>query len=92
MKGFRDAGPHKRAMPKLLDLCEEASVARWTQDTDRLPTAAEALERMRTGGRPSKVRHPTEAHRRGETVPDGAPPRLGAPFRGRAIIGPTGSK
>jgi len=86
MKQFRGTGAHKRAMPRLLDICDEASVARWTQDTDRLPSPAEMVERMRAEGRISKVRRPSEPHRRGETVPGGAAPRMGAPFRGRAII------
>jgi hypothetical protein len=86
MKGFRNTGAHQRAMPRLLDMCDEASVARWTQDTDRLPSPAEMVERMRAEGRISKVRRPSEPHRRGDTVPGAAAPRMGGPFRGRAII------
>jgi hypothetical protein len=80
MKQFRDTGAHKPAMRRLLDLCEEASLTRWTQETAEVPTAAEMLDRLRTSGRISKVRHPTAEHDAGNTVPDGRPPRM-SPLR-----------
>ena len=83
MKQFRDASWHKKAMPRLLDYCEEASLARWTQDSADLPSAATMLERLRTTGRVSKVRHPTPGHAAGQTVPDGHAPRPGLPFSPR---------
>src|SRR5262245_56671979 len=55
MKRFRDADAHKTAMPKLLDICDEASLAHWTQDTDQVPEPARMLERMQAIGRLSKV-------------------------------------
>jgi hypothetical protein len=81
LKQFRDSGWHKAAMPKLLDWCSEASLARWTQDTAALPGAEEMLERLRSSGRISKVRHPTEGHAARLTVPDGRAPRPGLPIR-----------
>jgi hypothetical protein len=80
MKRFRDAGGHKKAMPRLLDICDEASLAHWTQDSGAVPDAPAMLERMQAIGRTSKVRHPTPEHRAGATVPDGRPPRPSRPF------------
>lgn len=83
MKRFRDTAAHKAAMPRLLDLCDEASLAHWTQETDRLPEPADMLERMRTIGRLSKVREPSPGQQAGRTVPDGHPPRPSRPFGAR---------
>jgi len=83
MKRFRDTDWHKRAMPKLLHWCDEASVARWTQDAPALPDRNAMLERMTAIGRVSKVRHPTAAHAAGKTVPDGRAPQPGLPMRPR---------
>ena len=80
MKRFRDSGWHHGAMRKLLDWCDEASLARWTQETADLPDAPTMVERVRTIGRTSKVRNPTPEHAAGQTVPDGGVPRTGAPF------------
>lgn len=83
MKRFRDTAAHKTAMPTLLDFCDEASLAHWVQDTDRLPDPAGMLERLHTAGRLSKVRHPSPGQQAGKTVPDGVPPRAGRPFHAR---------
>ena len=83
MKGFRDAAWHKRAMPKLLEWCDEASVARWSQEGAALPDRNAMLERMTTAGRTSKVRHPTAAHAAGQTAPDGRAPQPGLPVKPR---------
>src|SRR6202167_5201391 len=63
MNAFRTAGAHGQAMPKLLDWCDEASVAHWIQPTTELPTWLEAHRRMLAEGRLSKVSHPSPAHR-----------------------------
>jgi len=83
MRRFRDTAAHKATMPRLLDMCDEAAVAQWMQDDDRLPEPAEMLERVRSIGRLSKVRHPSPGHTTGSTVPDGQPPRATPPFRPR---------
>lgn len=62
MKAYMTAGHHRRAMPKLLDWCDEASVVHWTQDTPELPDWKEAHRRMVEEGRRSKVHHPSPAH------------------------------
>jgi hypothetical protein len=80
MKAFRDSGWHKPAMRKLLDWCDEASLARWTQPTDDLPNPAAMLEKLQSLGRTSKVRHPTTGHAAGQVVPDGRAPRPSRSF------------
>ena len=56
------SGAHKQAMVKLLDWCDEASVAHWEQEDLELVSWEAADCRMRETGRPSKVRHPSAAH------------------------------
>ena len=63
MRAFMLAGPHRRAMPKLLEWCDEASVVHWNQESPALPDWREAYRRMVEEGRPSKVNHPSPAHR-----------------------------
>ena len=62
MRSYMINGAHKRAMPHLLDWCDEASVAHWDQAEMELPPWAEADRRMRETGRPSKVRYPSPQH------------------------------
>lgn len=59
MRSYMMNGAHHRAMPKLLDWCDEASVVHWLQESDELPTIQEAHRRMQSEGRTSKVRHPS---------------------------------
>ncbi len=63
MRRYMTNGAHRVAMPKLMEWCDEASVAHWTQDVADPPTWQDADARMRTEGRPSKVRHPSLFHR-----------------------------
>jgi heme-degrading monooxygenase HmoA len=62
MRQYIVSGAHKEAMPKLLEWCDEASVAHWQQETSALPGWEEAARRMRSAGRISKVRHPGPHH------------------------------
>ncbi len=62
MRAYMISGAHKQAMPHLLEWCDEASVAHWTQEEDTLPSWTEADRRMRETGRISKVRHPSPQH------------------------------
>jgi hypothetical protein len=59
MRRFMTNGAHKRAMPRLLDWCDEASVAHWSQSEEALPSWTDADMRMRETGRASKVRNPS---------------------------------
>jgi heme-degrading monooxygenase HmoA len=62
MKAFMTGGAHRAAMPKLLEWCDEAAIAHWTQESDQEPDWEEAHRRMRGEGRASKVNHPSPAH------------------------------
>jgi hypothetical protein len=73
MRRFRNAGDHLKAMPRLLDWCDEASYTHWQKDDSAIPTATVAFERLRDIGKLSKVRHPSAAHTSGQTAPRGEP-------------------
>jgi heme-degrading monooxygenase HmoA len=66
MRAFMLSGPHRRMMPRLLEWCDEASVAHWTQDSLETPPWQEVHHRMRAQGRRSKVNHPSEGQLRFE--------------------------
>jgi heme-degrading monooxygenase HmoA len=55
MRAYRNAGAHRAVMPRLLDWCDEASVAHWSQDSTDIPDWQELHRRMVETGRPSKV-------------------------------------
>ncbi len=80
MAAFRRTAAHLKAMPKLLDWCDEASVATLAEDRLTPPDPAEAGLRLLQDGRISKVRNPTAAHGRGELWPDAILPRRGSPI------------
>ncbi|HXM99014.1 MAG TPA: hypothetical protein VN982_11115 [Candidatus Dormibacteraeota bacterium] len=61
MNAFRTGGAHRRAMPKLLNWCDEAAVVRWIQETPEIPSWQEVPQRMADGGKLSKVYHPSPA-------------------------------
>ena len=61
MKRFMISGNHRVAMPKLLSICDEASVARWHQDHSTIPSWDEVHRRMQQEGRASKVNSPSAA-------------------------------
>lgn len=62
MKTFMSAGAHGTVMRKLLDWCDEAALAHWTQESATLPTWEEGHRRLQQEGRRSKVHHPSAAH------------------------------
>ncbi len=62
MRAYRNTDAHKAAMPRLLDWCDEASIAHWLQPDATLPSWLEADKKMREIGRTSKVRHPSPHH------------------------------
>jgi heme-degrading monooxygenase HmoA len=50
MRAYRNSGAHVKAMSKLLNWCDEASFAHWTQEDATVPAGEVALERLRTMG------------------------------------------
>jgi len=82
MRRYMTTGSHKKAMPKLMDWCDEASVVHWEQSQAALPSWPEADQRMRAEGRASKVRNPSPHH----ATLSFRTPRLtgGGPIRPRA--------
>ncbi|MGD9721225.1 MAG: DUF3291 domain-containing protein [Pirellulales bacterium] len=62
MHAFRNHGAHQRAMPKLLEWCDEATYAHWLQDSAEPPELAGAYERLIRDGIVSKVKHPSPEH------------------------------
>ncbi len=62
MKAFRGAGPHAKAMPRLVEWCDEASYAHWTPMNGAIPGWSEAYEHLVSEGRLSRVAHPSRGH------------------------------
>ncbi len=62
MRAFMTSGHHAETMPRLRGWCDEAHVAHWEQESDELPSWAEAHRRLVTEGRRSAVEHPSPAH------------------------------
>ena len=62
MREYMVSGDHKVAMPKLMNWCDQASVAHWTSMSSEVPQWTEADHRMRTEGRPSKILYPAPGH------------------------------
>jgi antibiotic biosynthesis monooxygenase len=62
MNVYRTGGAHRKAMPKLLNWCDEAAVVHWAQDSPEIPLWPEAHQHMAEKGRLSKVNHPSAAH------------------------------
>ena len=67
MHAFMRSGSHGAVMPKLQDWCDEASLVDW--EGDALPEWDQAEAQLRSTGRLSRVRHPSPAQARGETLP-----------------------
>ena len=68
MRGYRNSGIHLRAMPKLLHWCDEASFAHFEQPEDPAPDGAAAFDRLKQGGKLSKVAKPSPRHQSGAMV------------------------
>jgi len=63
MKAFMLDGAHGLAMRKLLNWCDEAALAHWSQETEEMPTWADAHRNLLRRGRTSKVHHPSAAQK-----------------------------
>lgn len=62
MKTFRNSAPHRKAMQKLPDWCNEATYIHWLQDAPELPGWDIIHAKMVSEGVVSKVRHPSPKH------------------------------
>lgn len=62
MQRYILTGAHKRAMPKLVHWCDEASIVHWEQGTTAKPDWSEVNIRMRNEGRPSHLPNPSNSH------------------------------
>jgi len=62
MKSFRNSEPHRKAMQRLPEWCNEATYLHWLQEEPVLPSWDIVYERMLKEGTVSKVRHPSEYH------------------------------
>ena len=81
MLHYRNGGDHGRAMSKLIEWCDEASLVHWLQEDAVLPSVEEAVRRMAEDGRLSKVRHPSARHVAGLDGLRHLTPRAGPPMR-----------
>jgi quinol monooxygenase YgiN len=61
-KSYMTSACHRKAMPRLADWGDEASVVHWHQNQPERPDWLEAARRMRAEGRPSKLRHAGPRH------------------------------
>lgn len=61
MRSYMRSGSHRKAMPKLQQWCDEASVVHWHQDGAELPSWKEAEQMMLDLGRFTPVAHPSSA-------------------------------
>ena len=73
MRGFRNSGAHMKAMPRLIEICDEASYGHWQQDGDTPPTLDEMHRKMLELGKPSKVRRPSAFHQEGKVATERLP-------------------
>ena len=59
MRGFRNTGNHKAAMPKLYEWCDEATYIHWEQESDIPPDLKSAYDRLIVDGVVTKVKYPS---------------------------------
>ena len=62
MRDYALAGAHREIMPNLVDWCDEAALAHWTQDGTEPPAWSAAHRMLTEVGRRSRVRHPSPDH------------------------------
>lgn len=75
MNAYRTGGAHRRAMPKLLDWCDEAALVHWTQESPEIPAWQQAQQHMAEKGKLSKVNHPSPAQA-SQQIPTPRPSRI----------------
>ena len=62
LRAYTHSDAHKKAMPKLQQWCDEASIVHWDQQDKEFPDWHFAYEKMLSEGRVSKVKHPSPNH------------------------------
>jgi heme-degrading monooxygenase HmoA len=75
MKAYRTGGAHRKAMPQLLDWCDEAAVVHWIQQSAEIPMWPEAHQHMLEKGKLSKVIHPSPVQA-SQQIPAPEPSRI----------------
>ena len=75
MNAYRTGGAHRKAMPKLLNWCDEAAVVHWTQASQEIPAWEQAQQHMTEKGKLSKVNHPSAAQA-AQQIPAPRPSRI----------------
>ena len=75
MNAYRTGGAHRKAMPKLLNWCDEAAVVHWTQDSPEIPEWQQVQQHMSEQGRLSKVNHPSTVQT-SQQIPAPQPSRI----------------
>ena len=75
MNAYRTSGAHRRAMPQLLNWCDEAALVHWTQESPQIPEWQQAQQHMSEKGRLSKVNHPSPVQA-SQQIPAPQPSRI----------------
>jgi hypothetical protein len=81
MRAYRNNGAHLKAMPKLMNWCDEAHAAHWSQEGSDLPDWNESYSRITApDARVSKVKHPSKDHLTKTVPPPRYPSKLERPL------------
>lgn len=65
MRHYMVSGAHRKAMPTLSQMCDEASTVHWVQDNYELPSWEEIRRRMVANGRVYPLQYPSANHAKG---------------------------
>ena len=66
MRLYVSTPPHRDAIPRLADWCDEAAVTHWSQEPATTPDWTLATQKLAESGRLLRVKHPSPAHKRGK--------------------------
>ena len=69
MRAFMLSGAHRKAMPVMQDIVDEAATVHWEQEGTELPTWPKAHKRLVESGRFTKIKHPSVDHTAGRIPP-----------------------
>ena len=62
MTGFMATEPHRSAMGRLSEWCDEATFVDWEQEEPNLPDWQDAFRRLVADGQPAHLDHPSASH------------------------------